>query len=495
MRLSELIEGLGRLHPSSPPADPEIRDLAYDSRRTQPGDLFVALRGMRTDGHRFVAAAAAAGAVAAAVEDPSAVPPPAAGLPLVEVPDSRTFLALASHRLYDYPSRHMWLAGVTGTDGKTTTAYLIRHLLAAAGLRVALITTVVTGVGDNLHPSERTTPEAPDICRLLRDALASGGSHAVMEVSSHALALKRTLGLEFDVVALTNITQDHLDFHGTVEEYARTKLGLFRDYPQATSKATAGVLNADDPLFQMFKQEAHCPIVSVGFAEEATFRITGVAPLRGGTQVQIRSPEGLIEFRIPLYGSFNARNATTASAVARLAGFDWPTISSALTDASAPPGRLEAVDQGQPFSVFVDYAHTPEALDTVLQAVREIAAGRVIVVFGCGGDRDRSKRPKMGAIAARLANIVVVTSDNPRSEDPQAIIAEILQGMPPGDTLVEPDRARAIETALRLARPGDVVLLAGKGHETYQQFADRTIPFDDREVARAALRSMSSSTK
>jgi len=490
VRLSKLVEGLGRIHPSAPPADPEIGDLAYDSRRVRPGDLFVALRGMRTDGHRFVAAAMQAGAVAAAVEDTAAAGEALGRLPLVEVADSRSFLGLASHRLYDHPSRRLWLAGVTGTDGKTTTCYLLRQILASCGLRVALITTVVTGIGEELYSSERTTPEAPDICRLLRDTLASHGTHVVMEVSSHALTLRRTLGLEFDAVALTNVSQDHLDFHGTPEEYARAKLMLFRDYPQASSKSVTAVLNADDGLFQMFRQEARCAVVCVGFAEQADLRVTGVAPVRDGIQVQVLTPEGLIELRTRLYGAFNARNVVTAAALARVAGLDWPAISRGLEGAYAPPGRLEPIEEGQPFPVFVDYAHTPEALETVLQAVRELTSGRLIVVFGCGGDRDRSKRPKMGAAAAGLANLAVITSDNPRSEEPQAIIAEILQGVSEGQTIVEPDRARAIETAVRLAQPGDLVLIAGKGHETYQQFADRTIPFDDREVARAALRKM-----
>jgi UDP-N-acetylmuramoyl-L-alanyl-D-glutamate--2,6-diaminopimelate ligase len=477
---------------SGDPGAVMVSGIAYDSRRVRPGDLFCAIPGFRTDGHLYVADAAAKGAVAALVERPAAVP---AGMPAVVVPHAREAMAAVSDAFFDSPSLRLWTVGVTGTNGKTTTTHLIRAVFEASGVPCGLTGTVHTLIGREERPVEHTTPEAPDLQALLAEMVEAGLTAAVMEVSSHALALARVDRVWFDVGVFTNLTQDHLDFHQTFEEYFRAKARLFERLGQGPAKAKGGpraaVLNRDDPHWERLARLCAVPVVTYGLHPAADVRAEAVASGTAGSDFAVvlrggwRGPA-----HVPLPGRFNVQNALAALAVGMVWGLDPDRMVAALAQSPGVAGRFERIDCGQPFTVIVDYAHTPDGMENVLKAARELAAGQVGVVFGAGGDRDRGKRPLMGRVAGERADWAVVTSDNPRSEDPLAIIAEVVAGIEAvtGRYAVEPDRARAIAAAIDRAGPGDVVLILGKGHETYQIFRDRTIHFDDREVARQVLR-------
>jgi UDP-N-acetylmuramoyl-L-alanyl-D-glutamate--2,6-diaminopimelate ligase len=498
-------------------ADPEIRGVAYDSRRVKPGDLFVCVSGFKTDGRRFLPDAVARGAVAALVEPaPDAV---GLDLPSLIVPSARRAMALAAAAFHDHPSRKLCLVGVTGTNGKTTTTHLIEGLFRAAGQGTGVIGTLGARVRDRALPEGRTTPEAPDLQALLAQMVAEDVAAVAMEVSSHALVLDRTLGCEYDFGVFTNLTQDHLDFHETFEEYFDAKATLFRDYPKHSAKPFQGVINLDDPWGARLAELCAGEVLTYGIDSAARIRAAQIQVTPAGIEFHVSvagAPARPVRLR--LGGHFNVYNALAAIGVGVGAGLPWETIVAGLESVPGVPGRFEAVDAGQNFAVLVDYAHTPDGLLNVLRAARALSPRRLIAVFGCGGDRDRTKRPIMGRIAAEHADVAVVTSDNPRSENPDAIIAEILAGMESGGArcsvlgarpalpcpvqaehrapstehrasiITEPDRRAAIERAIRAAGPGDLVLIAGKGHEDYQIFADRTIHFDDREVAREALR-------
>lgn len=450
--------------------------------------MFIAIRGFRTDGHDFIGQAVDNGAAAVAGEDKGRLAQYRDKVPTVVTSDSRVLAARCATRFFGHPSRDLKVAGITGTNGKTTTCYLMEAILRAGGLRTALVTTVQTRVGEDTYASARTTPEPIQLQGLLRDARTRGVTHAVLEVSSHGIALSRTLGCEFDVVALTNVSQDHLDFHPSLGDYTETKLRLFTEYVRDTSKGTVGVVNIDEPVGQVVRERAECPLIACGKDSSADLQVVATRVERGGTWLGLRTPEGMQELSFPLLGAFNSSNAVMAAGIGRGLGLPWGTIAEGLAEAKAPPGRLERIDEGQPFLVLVDYAHTPDGLERALEVARGLCGGRVIVVFGCGGDRDRGKRPLMGGIASSRSDLAIVTSDNPRSEDPEQIIGEILSGMEGRRAVVEPDREKAIRFALGEARSEDVVLIAGKGHETYQIFKDRTIHFSDQEVARGALR-------
>jgi UDP-N-acetylmuramoyl-L-alanyl-D-glutamate--2,6-diaminopimelate ligase len=491
--------------------DPEIRGIAYDSRRVSPGDLFACLPGTRTDGRRFLSDAVTRGAAAVLLEpngeaDSAGFQPGVTPVPALLVPSAREAMARAAAALRGYPSRQLTLVGVTGTNGKTTTTHLVEALFRATGRRTGIIGTLGARIGDEWLPGDRTTPEAPDLQALFATMVERGVTAAAMEVSSHALAQHRTLGAEFDAAIFTNLTQDHLDYHGDMDAYFAAKEILFRDYPQRTEKPFAAVINADDPFGRRLaqslredqKREGVRPIRVLTYGTEAAdadVRATNIRALASGVQFNLHLPPAsgsncqlsTVNCQLQLGGHFNVMNALAAAATGWVLGIPVETIVPALASVKGVPGRFESVAEGQPFSVIVDYAHSPDGLENVLRAARALNPRRLLVVFGCGGDRDRTKRPLMGAIAAKLADTVFVTSDNPRSEDPNAIIRDILAGMPDAAIEVEPDRRAAIEAAIRAAEPGDLVLIAGKGHEDYQIFADRTIHFDDREVARAAL--------
>jgi UDP-N-acetylmuramoyl-L-alanyl-D-glutamate--2,6-diaminopimelate ligase len=386
-------------------------------------------------------------------------------------------MALAADAFFGHPTRELEVAGVTGTNGKTTTAFLLFSILAAAGRRPGLLGTIENRVGGERRAAVRTTSEAIDVQRLLREMLDAGDRSCAMEATSHGSALKRLVGIRFAVLVFTNLSQDHLDFHGTLEDYFDAKRRLFTE-PDVDGRRPPAVLNAGDAHGRRLGEELR------GLGEDpVTFELADAEDLELTARGARFTVDG-IPIETKLRGRFNVENVLGAVKAARVLGIEPDAIARGIEHVSGVPGRFEAVDEGQPFTVLVDYAHTPDGLENVLRSAREITAGRLICVFGCGGDRDRGKRPLMGRVARRLADVALVTSDNPRSEDPEAIIAEIMDGIPMES---EPDRRAAIERAVGLARAGDVVVIAGKGHEQGQQFADRTLPFDDRTVAREAL--------
>lgn len=486
--LSELVQALPecRWHGPQPAAEIWVNGIAYDSRQVQAGALFVAVPGQRLDGHDFVHDALARGAIALVVERPVDVD----SVPVLQVPHAREALALLANRFYDAPSRSLLLVGVTGTNGKTTTTHLIAHLLRASGYRTGWVGTlgaILDGVGE--VPIAHTTPEAPDIQRVLHLAVRHGVQAVVMEVSSHALHQHRTLGLEFDLAVFTNLTQDHLDYHGTMEEYAASKRRLFVDYPRYTSKRFQGVFNLDDETGRSWYQE--CAYTRWGYGvrnAEAVVRALEVHPQPDAVQLRVATPVGEYPLRVPLGGAFQVYNILAALTATFALSLPLEASLAALETVPPVPGRFEIVPNERGITVVVDYAHTPDGLQNLLYSARALQPRRLIVVFGCGGNRDRSKRPRMGAIAAQMADLCVVTSDNPRNEPPEAIIEEILQGVPPGaSVMVEPDRRQAIALAIAQAQPGDMVVIAGKGHETVQIVGEQRIPFDDRQVAREIL--------
>jgi len=466
------------LFPGAPAVD--IAGLAYDNRAVGPRDLFFCVRGFTRDGHEFAPDAVARGAAGLVVDHLLDV-----DIPQVVVPDVRQAMAPAAAAFYGNPTATLDLVGVTGTNGKTTTAHLTRSLLEADGRRTGLLGTVKSIIAGTEFEVVRTTPEAIDLQRSFRAMLDGGDVACVMEVSSHALELRRVDDSEFAVAVFTNLTQDHLDFHPTMDDYFQAKRRLFTEVG-----ARRAVLNLDDPYGARLATDPGIA-APVTFALEhagATYRADDLRTGLSGSGFTLHSPDGVAELTSPLRGRFNVYNVLGAFAAARALGVPFDTAVAAVEHAGQVPGRFETVEEGQPFAVLIDYAHTPDSLENVLAAARELTGERLHVVFGAGGDRDRGKRPLMGEIAARLADRVIVTSDNPRSEDPEAIIAEILAGIA-RPVEHDADRRAAIRTAIGGAGDGDVVVIAGKGHERGQEFADgRKIPFDDVAVAREALR-------
>ncbi len=479
MRLQELISGFpgARLLGDG---DVEVTGLATDSRGLKPGEVFFALRGEQTDGHRFVMDAFEKGAAAAVVEEAVEVAEAA-----VQVPSVRRALAVFAERFYGVPCGSLRMVGVTGTNGKTTTAYLIHAILEAAGWQPGLIGTVEHHLGARRLPSSNSTPEAHDLQRMFWEMVGAGCRSAVMEVSSHGLALGRVYGIGFETAVFTNITRDHLDFHPSSEAYLAAKALLFDNLD---SNAQA-VVNIDDPAVETLLAQCPAHVMGYGASEGAAVRILEGRTTWRGTALSLETPVGRLDLSLALKGRFNLWNAAAAVAVGLAMGVAPDVIVEAVREVRVP-GRFEEVDQGQAFGVIVDYAHTPDGLENVLQAARALTEGRLICVFGCGGDRDRGKRPEMGRVSAQRADLTVVTSDNPRTEAPEAIIQEILPGLGSAPYRIEPDRRRAIEAAIRLAGPEDLVMIAGKGHEDYQDIGREKIPFDDREVAREVLSAM-----
>ncbi|MBA3347994.1 MAG: UDP-N-acetylmuramoyl-L-alanyl-D-glutamate--2,6-diaminopimelate ligase [Actinobacteria bacterium] len=460
----------------------EVRDLAYDARTVTPGAAFFCVPGERADGHDFASQAVENGAVALVVEHPVELPAHQEVAQLV-VDDARGAMAIAADAFFGEPTKELEVAGVTGTNGKTTTAFLLHSILDAAGRRPGLLGTVENRVGGEVREVVRTTPEAIDLQRTFREMLDAGDRSVVLEASSHASTLRRLDRVRFDVLVFTNLTQDHLDFHGTMEDYYAAKRRLFTG-----AAAPPAAVNIGDAwgrqLAEALAETRRAPLVTFGFADDAEIRPEGL--VLDGSGACFRA--GGIDIETRLRGRFNAENVLGAVAAAQLLDVDDDEIAAGVAALTGVPGRFEAVDEGQPFTVLVDYAHTPDSLDNVLRTARDFAAERVLLGFGAGGDRDRGKRPLMGRLAAELADVVVVTSDNPRSEEPLAIIQDILQGAGM-DVEVDPDRRSAIRRVLALAGPGDVVVIAGKGHEQGQEIGAEKLPFDDREVARELLRS------
>ncbi len=490
MKLTELFAGTGARIQGDP--ETEVAALAYDNRRAEPGGLFFCVRGARVDGHDLAEDAVAAGAAALVVDRPLEI-----DVPQVVVADVRGSMPAAARRFFGNPTAELRVAGITGTAGKTTTAYWVRHILEAVGINAGLLGTVKVLVGGRDRGARLTTPEAIDLQHLFREMLDSGDRACVMEVSSHALAIGRVEGVHFTSAAFTNLSQDHLDFHADMEDYFRAKRMLFIDAAGRARLPEASVVNVDDRfgarLAAELKESGGEAVSCSARGAAATYRATGVelGPEGSAFQVHHEGAGAAIEASIPVAGEFNVANALLAIAIAGTLGVDAGSAAAALSETPVVPGRLEPVNAGQPFSVLVDYSHKPGALETVLETARGFTDGRIITVFGAGGDRDSAKRPLMGEIGARLSDLPIVTSDNPRSEDPETIIEQITAGI--GDSrrsavVVEPDRRLAIAAALAAAEPGDTVVIAGKGHEQGQEFENgRKIPFDDRDVAREEL--------
>lgn len=501
MEFQSLLAHLPQVQRAPDFPDVDIRGLAYDSREVQPGDLFVCWAGLRHDGHAFIEDALRRGAAAVVAERRDAV----SGLgevPWALVPDGREALALLAAAFYGFPARRLRLIGVTGTNGKTTTTHLIKAVLEQAGYNVGLIGTIRHLIGNEVIESHRTTPESLDLQRLLFQMAERGMDYAIMEVSSHALALRRVLGAEFDVAVFTNLSQDHLDFHEDMEDYFQAKASLVAGVGETgTKRHKAAIVNFDDEYGRRLEPRGAERFIAFHIdgegegapAAETVFSAKDVRVRPEGVSYDALTPAGTLGLKLQLTGKFNVYNSLAAAAVGWHEGVALPFIRTALEKVAGVPGRLERIDGDHGFTVLVDYAHTPDSLQSVLETSRQFTPGRIIVVFGCGGDRDAAKRPLMGAVAAEGADFVILTADNPRSEDARAICRDIERGIEASsapDTSYEVivERRDAIRRAIAEARPGDVVVIAGKGHETTQVFHDRTIHFDDREVAARALK-------
>lgn len=467
------------------PTDRDITGIAYDSRRVQPGSLFVALQGEHVDGTQFVNQAVEKGAAAILTEKGVAK----TAATHIVVADARKALAQIAANFYGHPAAHLKVAGVTGTNGKTTTAFLIKQICEEALLRCGLIGTVRYEIGEQILPATRTTPESLEVQELLWKMRSAGCKSAVMEVSSHALMQGRIREVEFDTAIFTNLSQDHLDYHRTMEAYFDAKSRLFSSLSKQTRKQGKAIINADDRYGAQLvhRYGGDLPVITYGLGARADFRASNIRTDFNGTSYQLDANNRSYLVRLPLIGQFNVYNSLAAIAGAFVMGVDIRTAILALAHAQSVPGRLEAVPAQRQFKVFVDYAHTDDALINVMKTLKELQPARLIVVFGCGGNRDRGKRPRMGAAVDKYADYAIVTSDNPRKESPRQIIEDIKPGLKRGLYEVIEDRKDAIFKAVAMAQPRDIVLIAGKGHETYQEFADRTVPFDDVGVARLAL--------
>ncbi len=468
------------------PSDRAVESIAYDSRRVQRNGCFVAMRGEKSDGHDFIGQAIEKGAsviVAEREEKHSRAT-------CVVVENTRHALADLASTFYGFPARKLKLAAITGTNGKTTTTFLVKHICEKAGTRCGLLGTVRYEIGERVLPAGRTTPESLDLQELLAQIANAGCRAAAMEVSSHALALERTRGIEWDVAVFTNLTQDHLDFHGTMENYFASKAKLFTQLSkQAKKRKPVAIVNIDDRYGDQLlaKIDKKISVVTFGMGVHADFRASNYRKEFGGTSYQLDARGKSYLVRVPLIGRFNVANSLAALATANALGISLREAVLSLGKSPQVPGRLEMVPAKRQFQVFVDYAHTPDALLNVLKTLRELNPRRLIVVFGCGGDRDKQKRPLMGEVVDRNADHAIITSDNPRKENPDAIIADVEKGFRSDHFEKIVDRAQAIARAIELAQPRDIVLIAGKGHENYQEFADHTVPFEDIQVARRAL--------
>jgi UDP-N-acetylmuramoyl-L-alanyl-D-glutamate--2,6-diaminopimelate ligase len=491
-QLSDLITGLSTQ--AIGPVDIPIEDIVFDSRKVKPGSLFVALRGVHQDGHGFIKTAVASGARAVVAEKSIDT----SGATLVVVPDALKALSPLSVRFWEAPSKKMLMIGITGTNGKTTVSYLVESILKAAGQTPAVLGTINYRYLDKNLPAPNTTPFASDLQRFLAQALKDGVQACVMEVSSHALSLERVEGVDFDVAVFTNLTQDHLDFHKTVEEYGEAKMRLFKLLNPSSTKpySRRAILNLDDPWSARMKAVCRVPVIGYALGTPADITAGNVVCDASSSRFEMHSTlsgqSGKWPVHLALLGEYNVQNALAAAAVAFSQNIPAEAIVKGLQSVLGIPGRMERIDAGQPFTVIVDYAHTEDALRNVLTALHRLHPARILTVFGCGGDRDRIKRPLMGEVASRMSDEIFLTSDNPRSEDPSRITLDVEVGIRRVRTdhyQIILDRREAIHKALSEAQSGDIVLIAGKGHENYQILGEHTVPFDDREVARNGLRS------
>ena len=479
MKLKELLHGLDVLELHADEAL-DITGVQYDSRQVTPGALFVAISGFQTDGHKYIPKAMENGAVCVVCEKK-----PETDIPYVLVSNARSALAALGANWFGHPADAMCVVGITGTNGKTTSTYLLKHVLEKTlGAKVGLIGTIQNMIGDEILHTERTTPESFELQKLLREMADAGCTHVVMEVSSHAISLERIGGIHFDVAAFTNLTEDHLDFHKTMDAYCEAKAELFR-------RCRLAVVNADDSYSDRILAAAACPVLTTGVHRPADLRGEDLELLAQGIRFTAVSGEERAAVSLPIPGKFTVYNALTVMGIAKQLGISLTDCAAALKTASGVKGRVEVVPTpGKPYSILIDYAHTPDGLENVLSSVKDFCKGRVIAVFGCGGDRDPMKRPIMGHIGVKLSDFAVITSDNPRTEDPMAIIEDILTGVKQedGEYIVIEDRRAAIRYAMDIGKKDDIIILAGKGHETYQDIGGVKRHLDEREEVAAHLR-------
>lgn len=469
----------------------EITGIQYDSRKVQPGNLFVCIEGLQQDGHNYIPQAIENGAKAVLIQRP--VEGITKQVAEILVDDSREALACISSLWYEFPCRKLRMIGVTGTNGKTTTTHLIKGLLEQKGETVGLVGTIHNMAGDKELASTHTTPESLELNNLLNKMVEMQSTAAVLEVSSHALKQHRVTGCEFDGAVFTNLSQDHLDFHVTWEDYLASKVKLFSHLQIGEKSGTKyAIINADDKVAPEFIKAAQVPVWTYAVKEKAMVKAENIKILPHGTNFTINCPQGEFDVAAPLIGMFNIYNVLAAVSVALAEGMSFTDIRNYLARASQVAGRFELINEGQPFTVIVDYAHTPDGLENILLAAKEITQGCIITVFGCGGDRDRTKRPIMGEISGKHSGFSIVTSDNPRTENPQKIIDDIKKGISQitNEYKIVENRREAIKEAIIMAKNGDMVVIAGKGHETYQQIGNTKLPFDDREVAREILKNI-----
>lgn len=515
MTIAELLKGL-KVRRVKGPLKEEIKGIAYDSRLVKEGFIFVAIRGFSVDGHAYIKDAIGRGAVGVVLEKKielqSGFPYDLQnGIAFAEVDDSREALASLASVFYKEPSKKLSLIGITGTNGKTTTSYILKSILEKWGKKVGLLGTINYIIGKKIVSAPYTTPESLELQSYLRDMVDNGTEYAVIEISSHALELKRLVGCSFELALFTNFSQDHLDFHGTMDEYFAAKRRLFaRDY---LAKDGYAILNWDDPLVRSLAEELACNLITCGFEKGAMLRAEGInsskfipkksrqssklkedikqnSSLFKGLSFEIQTPEGSFTVSSRLIGRINIYNILMAVGAAYALGIDRDVIIEGIREVKPVPGRFERIDKGQKFLCIVDYAHTEDALQKLVQEARLITKGRVITVFGCGGDRDKTKRPKMGAVAAELSDFVILTSDNPRTEKPEEIIKGIIKGIKKDNYTVQPDRSSAIKQAVSMAEAGDTLLVAGKGHEDYQEINGMRYPFSDKEEIRKAIQKL-----
>jgi UDP-N-acetylmuramoyl-L-alanyl-D-glutamate--2,6-diaminopimelate ligase len=503
LQLANLIKGLARRSVRGP-LDREITGIAYDSRKVVPGGLFIAVSGHRQDGHRFLGQALDQGAVALVAE--RELPQIPAGVTLITVPQSREALAHVAAAFYEYPAQKLHLIGITGTNGKTTTTYLLEAILKASGIRVGVLSTIEYRIGSRIWPAPVTTPESLDLQFYLSEMVRAGVTHAVMEVSSHALEQGRCRGITFEVGIFTNLTRDHLDYHQNMEAYYQAKARLFYDYLGETAfePGTRAIINRDDPFGERLWAEAAAPKTDYGLEKETAYRPLTMHSDFQGTRGEIQTPRGVFAVVSSLIGRHNIYNLLAAWAAGEALHLPVERLQEGIRSLSQVPGRMELVPNPKDLTILVDYSHTPEALRFALRSLRELTPKRIISVFGCGGDRDATKRPHMGQIASEFSQLAIITSDNPRTEDPLTIIAQIETGAreqkmrrydptvlmqvpeQPGYTVI-PDRREAIRLAVQWAGPQEVILIAGKGHEKVQLVGDQTLSFDDRQEALQAV--------
>jgi UDP-N-acetylmuramoyl-L-alanyl-D-glutamate--2,6-diaminopimelate ligase len=485
VQLATLIRSLDVIE-SKGAMDINIEDISYHSHRVKQGDLFVAIPGTKRDGHHYILESIRRGAQAVIVEQ---IPPEPLDVPLVSVADTRKALAQISAEFYSHPSRELTLVGITGTNGKTTTSYVIESILKAAGKEVGVIGTINYRIRGKERPAPTTTPQSYDLQRLLREMITNGVQDVVMEVSSHALDQGRVRGCHFDVGVFTNISPEHLDYHKDMDRYFAAKKRLFKEILVETEKDPWAIINLDDPLLKAFQKEFP-PLKGMTYGlDNGQVRASNREVSLRGIRATLTTPAGTVEIQTPLVGEYNLYNIMAATAAGISLGITSEAIQQGIANLVQVPGRMERIGAGNPW-ILVDYAHTPDALEKTLKEIKRLSRGKVLVVFGCGGDRDKSKRAPMGRIGAQWSDLAIITSDNPRTEEPLKIIEEIEKGareVRPQHYRVIPDRREAIKEAVALAGPQDIVIITGKGHEDYQIIGEERFPFDDREEARKAL--------